>query len=289
MRLWARSLPLPSGSRIRVAVSRGVGRRCSLDPTLLWLWCGPVAIAPIRPLAWEPPYALGAALEKAKRQKQNETKSLELVTGKGGDGGPEPVSFTLFPTAASALGSTGPIRACAAPQGNAVLLRIIIRGRVPRPSLYWSSIRSKGHVCFPPAATGTLAMGPGEVPTLPPSQAGSVWKSESRSWRRWLWPPGYALLCPAAAGSRLAGRSSCWPREPHLPQRLLQGLGLVGISARSFCRTRNCSHPFPSQALLGLVSRKPPSPSSFFFWSFCHFGGRSLGIWRFPGWGSNPP
>ncbi len=38
------------------------------DPALLWLWCRPAAAAPIRPLAWEPPYAAGAALEKAKRQ-----------------------------------------------------------------------------------------------------------------------------------------------------------------------------------------------------------------------------
>ena len=37
---------------------------------LVWLWCRPGAIAPIRPLAWEPPYATEAALEKAKRQKQ---------------------------------------------------------------------------------------------------------------------------------------------------------------------------------------------------------------------------
>ena len=39
------------------------------DPVLLWLWCRPAAIALIRPLAWEPPYAVGSALEKAKRQK----------------------------------------------------------------------------------------------------------------------------------------------------------------------------------------------------------------------------
>ena len=38
------------------------------DPALLWLWCRPAAAAPIRPLAWEPPYTAGAALEKAKRQ-----------------------------------------------------------------------------------------------------------------------------------------------------------------------------------------------------------------------------
>ena len=33
-----------------------------------------MATAPIRPLAWEPPYAAGAALEKPK--KQNKTKNL---------------------------------------------------------------------------------------------------------------------------------------------------------------------------------------------------------------------
>ena len=34
------------------------------DLVLLWLWWRPAAIALIRPLAWEPPYAAGAALEK---------------------------------------------------------------------------------------------------------------------------------------------------------------------------------------------------------------------------------
>ena len=42
------------------------------DPTLLWLWCRSVATAPMRPLAWEPPYAAGASLEKAKRQQQQQ-------------------------------------------------------------------------------------------------------------------------------------------------------------------------------------------------------------------------
>ena len=39
------------------------------DPKLLQLWHRPVPKALIRPLAWEPPYAEGAALEKTKRQK----------------------------------------------------------------------------------------------------------------------------------------------------------------------------------------------------------------------------
>ena len=41
------------------------------DPVLLWLWYRPVATAPIRPLAWEPPYAGGAALKKTKDKKIN--------------------------------------------------------------------------------------------------------------------------------------------------------------------------------------------------------------------------
>ena len=39
------------------------------DPELLWLWRRPVVTAPIRPLAWESPYALGAALKRQKRKK----------------------------------------------------------------------------------------------------------------------------------------------------------------------------------------------------------------------------
>ena len=40
------------------------------DSESLWLWHRPVASAPIRSLAWEPPYAVGAAQEMAKRQKK---------------------------------------------------------------------------------------------------------------------------------------------------------------------------------------------------------------------------
>ena len=40
------------------------------DPALLWLWPRLTATAPIRPLAWEPPYAEGMAQEMAKRQKK---------------------------------------------------------------------------------------------------------------------------------------------------------------------------------------------------------------------------
>ena len=53
-----------------VAVSCGVGRRCSSDLALLCLWCRPAATALIRPLVWEPPCAAGAALERQKDQKK---------------------------------------------------------------------------------------------------------------------------------------------------------------------------------------------------------------------------
>ena len=32
---------------------------------MLWLWLRLAVTAPVRPLAWDPPYAMGAALEKA--------------------------------------------------------------------------------------------------------------------------------------------------------------------------------------------------------------------------------
>ena len=44
------------------------------DPALLWLWCRPVATAPIGPLAWESPHATGVAPEEAKSQKKTREK-----------------------------------------------------------------------------------------------------------------------------------------------------------------------------------------------------------------------
>ena len=57
-------------------MSCGVGCRCGSDPMLLWLWCRPVAIAPIGPLAWEPPYVTEAALEMAERPKKKKSEVL---------------------------------------------------------------------------------------------------------------------------------------------------------------------------------------------------------------------
>ena len=59
-------------------MSCGVGHRCGSDPALLWLWRSPAATALIHPLAWEPPYAPGAALEKQKNNNNN--KKIEIKT-----------------------------------------------------------------------------------------------------------------------------------------------------------------------------------------------------------------
>ena len=48
-------------------MSSGVVHRHSLDPVLLWLWHRPDALTLIHPLAWELPYAAGAALERRKK------------------------------------------------------------------------------------------------------------------------------------------------------------------------------------------------------------------------------
>ena len=48
-------------------MSCGVGHRCDSGMALLWLRCRLAAIAPIRPLAWEPPCAMGVALKTKKK------------------------------------------------------------------------------------------------------------------------------------------------------------------------------------------------------------------------------
>ena len=48
-------------------MSGGVDKGCGLD--LMWLWLWPAAVALIGPLAWEPPYAEGTALQKQKKKK----------------------------------------------------------------------------------------------------------------------------------------------------------------------------------------------------------------------------
>ena len=59
-------------------MSWGVVRRHGSDPALLWLWCRLAAAALIRPLAWEPPDAPGAAL-KSKNNSNNNNNTSQLI------------------------------------------------------------------------------------------------------------------------------------------------------------------------------------------------------------------
>ena len=70
MRLQVQSLVSISGLRSDIAMICGVGQRRSLGLALFWLWCRLAAVAPIGPLAWELPYAAGAA-QKRKSKKIN--------------------------------------------------------------------------------------------------------------------------------------------------------------------------------------------------------------------------
>ena len=60
-------------------MSCGVAYRLGLDPTLLWLWHRPAAVALIQPLAWEFPYATDKALKKRPKKE----KKAQLGPGCG--------------------------------------------------------------------------------------------------------------------------------------------------------------------------------------------------------------
>ena len=55
-------------------MSCGVGRRGSSNPACLWLWWRPAAAALIPPLAWEPPYVVGAALKHKTKQESHHSQ-----------------------------------------------------------------------------------------------------------------------------------------------------------------------------------------------------------------------
>lgn len=55
------------GQGSSIAMSYAIGRRHGSYPLLLWMWCRLAAVASIRPLAWEPPYAVGVALKTKKK------------------------------------------------------------------------------------------------------------------------------------------------------------------------------------------------------------------------------
>ena len=73
-----------------------MGRRHGSDPALLWLWRRLAATAPIRPLAWEPPYAEGVAQEMAKRPKKKKKKGRKEGRKEEREHGKLSTIITLF-------------------------------------------------------------------------------------------------------------------------------------------------------------------------------------------------
>ena len=66
-------------------MSCGVGRGRGSDLVLLWLWHRLAGTALMKPLAWEAPYAAGAAFKKTKDKKKKKKKKEEEAEGGGGD------------------------------------------------------------------------------------------------------------------------------------------------------------------------------------------------------------
>ena len=68
-------------------MSYAVCRRRSLDPVFLWLWRRPAVTALVQPLAWKPPYAVSATLnrqktkDKKRQNKQTNDKQKKQVGG----------------------------------------------------------------------------------------------------------------------------------------------------------------------------------------------------------------
>ena len=77
---WVKDLVFP--------MSYGVSHRHGLDPAMPWLRCRLAAVARIRPLAWEPPYAVGVALEKTKKKKKFSPNLMTYIT-------PSPLLFKI--------------------------------------------------------------------------------------------------------------------------------------------------------------------------------------------------
>ena len=60
-------------------MSCSVARRCGLDPALLWSWYRLAAVAVIRPLAWELPYTVGAALKQTKKKTHTQKDNITAL------------------------------------------------------------------------------------------------------------------------------------------------------------------------------------------------------------------
>ena len=74
MRTWVQPLASLSGCRIQHC------HRCSLDPTLLWLWHRLATVAPIWLLAWELSCAVGVVLKSKKKKEKRKSINTGVPT-----------------------------------------------------------------------------------------------------------------------------------------------------------------------------------------------------------------
>ena len=79
IRLGVRSLASLSGLKIWCCRELCCRSQTQLGSGLLWLWCRPAAVAPIGPLAWKPPRAVGAALKSKKNKSRANSRNTEKL------------------------------------------------------------------------------------------------------------------------------------------------------------------------------------------------------------------
>ena len=83
-------------------MSYGIDSRCSSDPVLLWLWHRLAVAAPIQPLDWELPCAVGAAPSPKKTQNKTKQKKPQnkkkLLPGRGATSLPGISQGSMLPT-----------------------------------------------------------------------------------------------------------------------------------------------------------------------------------------------
>ena len=70
MRTQAWSLASLSGLRVRHCCELQCRSQTCSDLACLWLWCRPAATAPVWPIAWELPCAMGASLKRPKKKER---------------------------------------------------------------------------------------------------------------------------------------------------------------------------------------------------------------------------
>ena len=79
-------------------MSCGIGHRHGWDLVLLWLWHKPAAEAPIRPLAWELPYAADALKNKRTKKQTKMQASKHWDTEHRSKSYPQLAFFLFLPS-----------------------------------------------------------------------------------------------------------------------------------------------------------------------------------------------